>query len=256
MNKLIKNSLGYDSNLFLYQDKTMFNYSIDTILLANFVAIKKSTKRILDVGTNNGALAIFLAERLASLKIDAIEIIPQAVAIARKNVAINNKQSQIKVIESDFNIFVTQKARLNDQKYEAIVCNPPFYKVECSKKSADASLKYIATHETKLTLEQLIRGAAQIIKQKGYLTLVLPPERLVDAFADMRKNKFEPKRVQMIHSRTNAKASLVLVEARFQAGWGVHFLKNIYLHYDDLTNHDYRDEVKALYKPLKVKGDF
>lgn len=53
----VKNSLGYDNNLFIYQDKTMFNYSIDTILLANLATLNKKTKDVLEIGTNNGALS-------------------------------------------------------------------------------------------------------------------------------------------------------------------------------------------------------
>ncbi|MBD4918755.1 lactate dehydrogenase, partial [Xanthomonas citri pv. citri] len=59
----------------------------------------------------------------------------------------------------------------------------------------------IATHEVKLNLEQIISGSAKIIEQKGYLTLVIPAERLVDCFCLMRQYKFEPKRVQFMIPR-------------------------------------------------------
>nr|WP_318030612.1 hypothetical protein [Mycoplasmopsis bovis] len=68
--KLVKNSLGFDSNLYVFQDKEMFNYSVDTIMLGNFVFLNHKIKRMLEIGTNNGALSIFISERNKNLKIE------------------------------------------------------------------------------------------------------------------------------------------------------------------------------------------
>lgn len=142
------------------------------------------------------------------------------------------------------------------KKYDSIICNPPFYKVDAGFKRKGTEEVHIATHEIKLSLEQLIVGASKLLKQKGYLALVEPTERLVDMFEYMRKYGFEPKRVQFIHPRENAKSNLVLVEARFKTGWGTSFLPNIYLHPNDTDDHVYRDEVIKLYTPIKnSKGE-
>lgn len=254
MGKIVKNSLGYDSNLYVYQDKEMFNYSVDTILLGNFASVNTSVKRMLEVGTNNGALSIFISERKKTLKIDAIEIQEEAIVLAKKNIELNKKEKQICLIHDDFNKFVKKHTKDQMKKYHSIVCNPPFYKVDSSIKRKGSELLYNATHEVNLNLEQLIKGASKIIEQKGYLAMVTPTERLVDIFELMRKYNFEPKRVQFIHPREDQKSNLVLVEGRFQAGWGTHFLKNLYLHTNNLSEHKYRDEIKKLYKPIKSKG--
>ncbi len=249
MQKLVKNSLGFDSNLFVYQDKTMFNYSVDTILLGNFVTINAKTKQLLEIGTNNGALAIFISARYKKLMIDALEIQAEALVIAQKNLLLNNKTDQINLIFDDFNIYY-QKISKTSFKYDAIVCNPPFYKLNASKKHQGSEKLLIATHEIKLTLEQIIFGSSQIIKQRGYLSLVLPTERLIDATTLMRKFDFEVKRIQFIHPRVTKKSNLVLVEGRFKVGWGTHFLVNIYLHPEDIKDHSYQETVKKLYKPI------
>lgn len=252
--KLVKNSLGFDSDLYIFQDKNMFNYSVDTILLANFAFINNKIKRVLEIGTNNGALSIFLSERSPLLKIDAIEIQEKAANLARENVKLNNKEHQINVINADFNNYYKELTKNASPKYDQIICNPPFYvydKTKISKKVNEELL--IATHEIKLNLEQIIKGCSKIIEQKGYLSLVIPVERLVDCFIYMRQYKFEPKRVQFIIPRINDKPKLVLVEGRFQSGWGVHFLPNLYLHDpNDNKKHEYLPEIKKLYKPIKI----
>ena len=251
----VKNSLGYESGIEIYQDKTMFNYSVDTILLGNFVTINHRTKNVLEIGANNGALSIFVSERSKKIKIDAIEIQAKAVEIAKVNVEMNKKDEQISVINSDFNIYAKEYAKKQGTKYDLIICNPPFYKVETKPKRDVTEEMLIATHEFKLNLDQIFEGSSKIIEQKGAIALVIPPERLVDIFIAMRKYNFEPKRVKMIFPRETQKPNLVLVEARFQAGWGTIFETNIYLHPEDKSVHKYTDEVFKIYKPIKLKEE-
>ncbi|UUD36824.1 DNA methylase [Mycoplasmopsis californica] len=253
--KLVKNSLGYDSNLYVYQDKDMFNYSVDTILLGNFVFLNKRMNNLLEIGTNNGALAIFISERNKNLQIDALELQAKACEIAKLNIKLNNKQNMIKIINDDFNDFYKNLALNQGKKYDSIVCNPPFYPLEKSviKTKNITQEKLIATHEIHLNLEQIIIGSAKIIEQKGYLTMVLPVERLVDVMELLRKHKFEPKRIRFVCPRIYEKPKFVLIEARYMSGWGIHFLPNLYLHPEDKSNHIYNKEIADLYKPIKVK---
>lgn len=249
----IKNSLGYDNNLFIYQDKKMFNYSVDTILLANLATINKNVKNILEIGTNNCALSIFLSQRNQKIKIDAVEIQDAAIEIGKYNLEINNLESRINLIHQDFNLFWKHHCRNQNKKYDLIICNPPFYRKE-TKYKINISLEMLkATHEISLNLEQIIEGSSKIINQKGYLALIIPPERIVDCFTLMRKYNFEPKRVIMIHPRIKQKAILSFIEARFQTGWGTIFEPNIYLHPEDETKHEYLKEVVELYKPKKSR---
>jgi tRNA1Val (adenine37-N6)-methyltransferase len=218
MSKIVKNSLGFDSNLYIYQDKEAFNYSIDTILLGNFLTINVNTKHILEVGTNNGALSIFISERKKDLKIDAIEIQKKAINLAKKNIYLNKKEKNINLINANFNDFYKNHSQNQQKKYNTIVCNPPFYKIDSKIKKKGNDELLIATHEIKLNLEQLIKGSSKIIEQKGYLAIVMPTERFIDICEFMRKYSFEPKRVQFVYPRVDSKSNLVLVEARFKTG--------------------------------------
>ncbi|WP_117275886.1 tRNA1(Val) (adenine(37)-N6)-methyltransferase [Mycoplasmopsis edwardii] len=252
--KLEKNSLGFDSDLYIYQDKEMFNYSVDTILLGNFIYLNSKIKRTLEIGANNGALSIFVAARNKELKIDAVEIQEKAAELAIENVKLNNLQDQINIINQDFKEFWKIHTKNTAKKYQSIFCNPPFYEADKSKIKKDVNQEMlIATHEIMLTLDELVLGCSKIIEQKGFLTIVLPIERSIDAFVALRKYKFEPKRIQYVYTRLTEKPKFALIEARYQTGSGTHFLKNIYLHdHNDKLNHDYLPEVKELYKPIKV----
>ncbi|AWX42763.1 DNA methylase [Metamycoplasma cloacale] len=255
--KIIKNNLGFSGDLFVYQDKSMFNYSVDTIMLGNFVSINRKVSNILEVGTNNGALSIFIASRSKNIHIDAIEIQKRAVELAKKNVSLNKLDEQINVIHADFNQYCNEYAfkcgNNLAKKYSMIVANPPYYNENFNlDRIATTEAQKIATHEIMLNLEQLIQGSSRIIEQKGYLSIVLPMARYIDLICLLRKYNFEPKRVQLIYTRVDSLPKFCLVESRFNAGWGTFFEKNIYLHYDDKNNHEYRSETKVLYSPRKV----
>ena len=257
--KIVKNNLGYSGDLFVYQDKDMFNYSVDTILLGNFFSINRNVSNILEVGTNNAALSIFIASRSKKINIDAIEIQKEACDLAIKNVNLNNLEKQIKIINADYNEYVKEYAykcgNKLAKKYSAIVANPPYYNENYNNPRTNTSQsRKIATHEIFLNLEQLISNSAKIIEQKGYLTIVLPMARYVDLICLLRKYNFEPKRIKLIYPRVNDEPKFCLVESRFNSGWGTHFEKNLYLHHDDLNNHSYTNEIKELYSPIKVEG--
>ncbi|TPR53541.1 tRNA1(Val) (adenine(37)-N6)-methyltransferase [Metamycoplasma neophronis] len=257
---IIKNNLGYSGDLFVYQDKEMFNYSVDTILLGNFVAINRNVKNILEVGTNNGALSIFMTSRSKKIKVDAIEIQPRAVELAKQNVILNKMEDQINIIEGDFKLWAKEYAykcgNKLAKKYDSIVANPPYYNEEFNQiRMSGTHEQKLATHEINLNLEQLISLSSKIIEQKGYLTVVLPMARYIDLICLMRQYKFEPKRVQIVYTRVNSLPKFCLVEARFNSGWGTFFEPNIYLHNDDPKDHSYREEVRKLYSPIKAKGE-
>ncbi|WP_215740269.1 tRNA1(Val) (adenine(37)-N6)-methyltransferase [Mesomycoplasma hyorhinis] len=251
---VIKNSLGFDSNLFVYQDKTMFNYSVDTIMLGNFISLNKKIKNSLEIGTNNAALAIFVAERDSNLLIDAIDIQQKAIELAKENVILNKKEAQINLITQDFNDFWKEHTKLQKRKYDLIFTNPPYYKLGTKnvKKQISEELKK-AIYEISINLEQIILGSSKIIQQKGILSMVLPVERLVDVIELLRKYKFEPKKIQFIFARINTKPSFVLIESVFAATWGTHYLPNLYLHPQNKKLHIYHKEIKKLYKPIKRK---
>ncbi|TPE57336.1 tRNA1(Val) (adenine(37)-N6)-methyltransferase [[Mycoplasma] falconis] len=257
---IIKNNLGYSGDLFVYQDKEMFNYSVDTILLGNFASMNRKVRQVLEVGTNNGALSIFMTARSKKVQIDAIEIQSKAANLAKENVKLNKMENQINIIEADFKVWADDYAILcgnnKAKKYDLIVANPPYYNEDYNqpRKTGSEELK-LATHEINLNLEQLISKSAKIIEQKGYLAIVLPMARYIDLICLLRKYNFEPKRVQIVYTRINSRPKFCLVEARFNAGWGTYFEPNIYLHPEDKTTHVYRDEVKQLYKPIKAKGE-
>ena len=65
------------------------NFTLDSVLLSGFVKINRKTKKILDVGTGCGIIALLLAQR-SKAQITGIELQKTMAEIAERNVE-NNK---------------------------------------------------------------------------------------------------------------------------------------------------------------------
>ena len=80
----------------------------------------KSVKRAVDVCTGSGCLAILLAHQFREAKVDAIELSPDALAVAKFNVATHHLAKRVKLFHSD--VFDAVPA----VKYDLILSNPPY----------------------------------------------------------------------------------------------------------------------------------
>jgi ribosomal protein L3 glutamine methyltransferase len=77
-------------------------------------------KRIADVCTGSGCLAILLADQFPEAKVDAVELSPEAMAVAKFNIATHGLGKRVKLFHSD--VFDA----VPPAKYDIILSNPPY----------------------------------------------------------------------------------------------------------------------------------
>ena len=118
-------------------------------------------RRILDVGTGSGLIALMMAQRFADAGVTAIDIEPGACIQARENVAASPFADRIKVVEASLQDF-------REGEYDAIVCNPPFYSDTLKSKTAERTMARSA--ET-LPFADLFRHVARLKSASGYSDL-------------------------------------------------------------------------------------
>ena len=145
MNQEVTNYLLAYENMKIIQRKDMFNFSLDTVLLANFCSINKNVEKIIDFGTNNAAIPLLLSTRTKT-NIVGVEIQEEAVDLARKNVALNNLENQITIVNQDIKEYVK-----NNRRVKLVVCNPPFFKLGEKSHLNDNEYLQIARHEIAIT---------------------------------------------------------------------------------------------------------
>ena len=168
--------------LSFFVDKNVLIPRQDTeILVEQFINIakKNNAKKILDLCTGSGAIAVSLAKYLPQAEITAIDISNEALKIAKKNAISNNVENQITFISSDM------FTNLNEEKFDIIVSNPPYIKTNVIK-NLDIQVQnepYIALDGGKDGLDfykKIINESYQYLKYNGYLCLEIGFDQKID----------------------------------------------------------------------------
>ena len=238
--EVINYLLGF-KDYYIVQDTQMFNFSLDSVLLPNFVTINKNVSRILDIGCGNAPIPLILSTKTKA-KIIGVEIQKEVFDLAQKSVNINKLNNQIEIINADINEMYDQ---FETESFDIITCNPPFFKVGKDSNLNKNDYKTIARHEVKLNLDDIFKIAKKLLKNNGYIAIVHRPDRLVDIITTMRKYNIEPKKIQFIYPKTNMEANILLVEGTKNGKEGLKILPPIYTHLD---NGDYTDQIKRYFE--------
>jgi tRNA1(Val) A37 N6-methylase TrmN6 len=180
-------------------------FNLDTVLLANFIKLNYKIKTVLDIGTGNGSLALYLSEKTKA-KIIGIEIQESRYLQALANVKLNKLESRIDIILNDY-------LKTDFKDVDAIVCNPPFFKVnKSSNLNLDDSIA-MARHEISLDLESLIAKVSEHLKFGGKFFMIHRPDRLMEIIKLCNQHHLTIKRIQLVHSYINKNANHVLIES-------------------------------------------
>lgn len=203
--KVLNDLLKYQ-NLKIYQDPECFVFSLDSILLPNFVTIRKNTKRILDICTGTAPIPLILS-RKTKASIIGVEIQKNIADLAEESVKINGLDDQIKIINADIKTYQTE------EKFDLITCNPPYFKVTSLKNLNENQAKSIARHEITIDLETIIKISSKLLNDQGIFGLVHRPSRLIEIVNLCEKYSLEIKKIQFVYPRINEGANVVLIEA-------------------------------------------
>ena len=225
--EVLNDVLGY-KNRNIYQNSDSFSFTIDTILLANFVKLKFTTRKILEIGTGTGAIPLVLSLRTKA-HIDAVEIQKEVAELAKKTIKYNKLEKQVSIINEDINNFYLEKNNF----YDIIVSNPPYYKNIKTKNS-----KNISKHEVFLNIDDVINTSKCMLKNKGHLFIVYSAERSLELFEKLNKNNLIVKEIRYVYDNLEKEASVVLIECIKDGKEGVKVASPIILKNSDGTNNE------------------
>ena len=237
--EVINYLLGYEK-LKIVQDTDMFNFSLDSILLPNFITIPKNATKILDIGTGNAPIPLILSTKTKA-QITGVEIQSEVSKLAKKSIEINELSQQIQIINGDIKE-ISKNYPVNS--FDIITCNPPFFEVTDESRFNKNDYKTLARHEVTLNLEQLLSLAKRLLKNDGILGIVHRPERLIDVLEVMRKYNIEPKRIRFVYPKKDKEANILLIEGRKNGNKGIKICPPLYSHEE---NGDYTKEIQKYF---------
>ncbi len=234
------NDLVYFKDIKIVQNKNYFNFSLDSIMLPNFVAINPSVKKIIDFCTGNIPIPLILSTK-TDAEIYGVEIQKEIYSLAEETLKINKLDNRIKLLNMDVKDLVS---KFETDTFDIITCNPPYFKKEENSIINDNEIKSIARHEIKINLEEIIKISKKLLKNGGSLNIVHRTDRLIEIIELMRKNNIEPKRIRFIYPKMNSDSNLVLIDGRKNGKTGLKLLPPLYVHNDDGS---YTDEIIKMF---------
>lgn len=148
------------------QEHAAMRVSTDSVLLGAW-ATQDNPRRILDIGTGTGVLALIMAQRFPLAHIDAVEIAEDALLDADHNFRHSPWKDRLRLHGADFRSWESPVA----EGYDLIISNPPYFR---DSLLPDKSGRRKARHQTDLHLFQLIARSRGLMGDQGRLAMILP----------------------------------------------------------------------------------
>ena len=209
-----------DGRLKLIQSKTGYRFSIDAILLSEFVTIKQGDV-VIDLGTGCGVIPLILLLTRSLKYVLGLEIQRGLSDQASRNARFNGFERRMKIILGDI-----KHPPFADSSADVVICNPPYRKKDHGRINPDPQ-RAIARHEIRTSLNDILSSARRLLRSKGRLAIIFPVVRLVDLLAGMRGFDLEPKRMRIVYPDLQSEAKLALVEASLGGQGGLKILPPI-----------------------------
>lgn len=145
-------------------DRCTMKVGTDAVLLGSWATVDKA-KRILDIGTGSGVIALIVAQRKSDAQIDAVEIETQNVEQARENVLNSPWAENISV----HNISIQEFLPTNS--YDVIVSNPPYFN---NSQLPPDKHRHKSRHTVSLDYESLLAAVKRMLNPDGRFSVILP----------------------------------------------------------------------------------
>lgn len=177
------------------QEHCAMKVTTDACIQGAWTPTAADTKRILDIGTGTGLLALMLAQKQPGAIIDAVELDKDAALQATENAAASLWAGRINIIEGDITTYTPK------HKYSLIISNPPFFINSLLGVNAN---KNAARHTLSLGYQDLFAAIDRNLAENGIASILLPEPESQIWEALIERNGWHIASVLSVKHRENA----------------------------------------------------
>lgn len=188
----------------IIQNVNLYRFTSDSILLSRFARAKAGDK-VADFCAGSGVVGfhfLCLNPKISSLTL--FELQPALADMARRTAQLNGFDCEI--VEGR----VQESARLFDDKFSLILCNPPYEKSGFENAAYE---KAVCRKELTVTLAEIVEAAYRALKFGGRLAILNRADRAAELIYLLKQRGLEPKRLQFVTGEESRPPYLVMVEA-------------------------------------------
>lgn len=149
-------------------DRSTMKVGTDAVLLGAWVNVK-GVRRVLDVGTGSGVIALMMAQRTEfGARVDAVEPDAGSAIQAGENVESSPWPDKVTIHRRSIQEFQTEG---KSGRYDLIVSNPPFFRRSLLPPT---QARQTARHTETLSFEDLLTSVKRLLDENGTFAAVLP----------------------------------------------------------------------------------
>ena len=237
---VLNDLVGY-KDLKIYQEPNWFSFSLDSVLLPNFVTLNKNIETIMDLCCGNAPIPLILSTKTKA-KIIGIELQEDVYKLAKDSVEYNKLDNQITILNMNIKDL---KDKYNGDSIDVITCNPPYFKYLESSNINEDIHKVIARHEKEITLDEIVDISHYLLKNNGVLAMVHRTDRLIEIINTFNKYGLEVKKIRFIYPKVDSESNMILIEGKKNGNTGLKVLPPLYVHNEDGS---YKNEVLEMFE--------
>ncbi len=223
----------------LAQPEEGFRTSIDAVLMAAACPAKEGDN-ILDLGCGLGSAAFCVLKRVSNTTLTGIDILPEAIDLARHNAMLNKMKERTHFRCIDIRDF-------EDLIFDHVICNPPFMDAgEHTPSPSPAKATAIGFGEDDMDLKDWVDCAHRCLTGQGSLTMIHRADAVDDIIRAMGK-RFGAIEILPLWPKEGREAKRVIVRACKHRKSPARIHPGIVLHQD---NGDYTEAAENILRGM------
>ncbi len=174
------------AGLKIIQNKKLYCFTSDSVILANFVRAKAGDLAV-EIGAGSGVISILVQAKNKLKKIVAFEIQEEMAALCEKNILLNNLGEKLELVADDAK---NHKKHIKSGSVDVVFCNPPYFK---ETNFPQSEVKKVAKEEVCLPCETLCKIASDMLKGGGAFYVCYAQERAAELIFNLQKHNLAVK---------------------------------------------------------------
>lgn len=223
----------------IHHDRCAMKVGTDGVLLGAWADVS-AARRILDIGTGTGLIALMMAQRNPNARIVGIDIDREAVGQARENIADSPWQNRVEAALQDVRTYQPS------MPFDVIVSNPPYF--VNSLKCPDGQ-RNTARHTDCLDFEDLTDSVSRLLSPQGTFSVIIPTDGMEDFLMSASHHELHLSRRTWVHTKPDAEPKRVLLAFSRSAEKNCAESHLVI----ELSRHVYSEEYTALTRDFYLK---
>lgn len=204
----------------IIQNKSLYTFTSDSVILANFLKIKPKESAV-EIGAGCGVISVLASAKNHFQKILAFEVNTEMSDIARRNIELNNLQEKIEIINDKVQNY---EKYLKKASKDVVFSNPPYMKETAN--AGENEVRNCSRHDNLLKIDQLCKVASEMLKFGGRFYVVYSAERSSELIVQLIRYDLQPK-TMFFTENGRGRVVLVVIEAVKGGKAGVKVLPNL-----------------------------